>query len=260
MAQFNDVMFNGGDGEVKLSGLVYPAFRIAGLSQREGLTPSDDQVQEAIAATNRFLGDWNCQANAIFTTKISRYTLTAGQQSYTIGLGGQFGDPRPQRIKWANIIQTNGPTEVRIGPMELLDDDGFADISVQNVKSSIPNSLYNDESNPISTLYLYPIPSVAYDLELYVWESLKDNFSDITDDAIFPKGYANAITLNLAVHLAGLNPHQKLMDPDIPRQAREARANIKSLNSSAPRISSGLRGIGENNMGSQYNWRTGGYR
>lgn len=221
---------------VALSTLLYSAFRIAGVTDRPGRTPSNEQFADAIPMTNRMLGSWQCDRLKIYDQSIDSYPLVSNQKVYTLGNGAvtptNLSTLRPEMITQANIVVNNVSPYVRF-QLNLLTDQQNAAICVQDIPGTIPWALYNDGGYPYCTLSLYGQPLTTYLLETYTWEALP-SFTATTDMVILPPGYENAITLNLGVLIAASFPTQSHMSPLTPQLAREALAAIKSVNAPSP--------------------------
>lgn len=219
---------------IALSTLLYAGFRVAGVTDRPGRTPSLDQYADAIAILNRMIGIWNIDRDKIFTVEVDAYTLTAGKKTYQIGPGGADfpAAARPIEIETANII-VNTTTPVVREPMALLTQPEWAAIQLQDVSGTIPGSLYNDRGNPFSTLYIYGQALAAYQLELYTWQPLQ-TFAATTDLVVLPPGYEEAIVWNLGIRLAAAFPTQSKIVPKADEFARESLLAIESKNAPAP--------------------------
>jgi hypothetical protein len=249
-----------GNSGVSVQSLVMPALRIAGITKRPGITPNIDQMNEAIPALNRMLGSWNCDGHKIYTASIDAYPLTNGQKIYTIGLGGDFDNPRPLYIKDANILFPTSPVVRQ--PVDILDDDEWASIEIQDIPGAPPLALYYDgglDSSGLGKIYVYFQPPDGYSLELYTWTALKTDFSAPTDVALFPPGYEHALVLNLAVHLASMYPEDSRMLPTVPGQAALAMQQVMTLNTNSPKIGTEP-GMSPDYNGEAYPWLTGGIR
>ncbi len=240
------------------TGLLNPAFRIAGVTKRPMRTPSPDQYSEAIGIINRMIGTWNCDPLDIFTTTIAVFNLVANQLSYTIGPSGNFNvTPTPQRIDLANIILPGTPPIRK--EMRITDKEGWAAIDLQLIPGGIPTTLYPDYAFPLTTLYLYPQAPAGYQIELYT-PQLIPTFAATTDTVTLPPGYEHAIVQNLAVLLSQQFRSQADMDSDVPRIAGLALAAIESRNAPVPRLTNDAARLNTARGGGDWNWwRTGGY-
>jgi hypothetical protein len=266
MPTFGSAIFGspGADGSnvtvgVSLTEIVMAAYRIAGITQRARIGPSDDMYAEAIPALSRMLGLYNCDGHKIYTTSISApFPFTPGQKVYTIGPGGDFDTDRPLFIRGANILFPTSPVVRR--HVEILDDNQWRAIRVQDVPGAPPYALYYDgglDSNGRGQIYLRFQPPAGYSLELYTWQRLQTSFSSRDDVAVFPDGYELALVYNLAKHLAALNPNMANMSPDAYRIADSSLATLISLNTRSPRINPEP-ALDSGDYGPGYGWLDGG--
>lgn len=242
------------------TGILYPAFRTAGVTDRPMRTPSPDQVAEGIPLLNRMLGSWNCSRMNIFTVGSAIYALTANKITYQIGLTAPapFNVASPQRITLANIILPGTPLLRQ--PLRILNDTEWARIRLQTLPGAITSAIYPDYNFPVGTISLYGQPSAGYQLELYTW-TLIPKFAAVTDVVTLPDGYEEAMVLNLACRIAKQFPTQARMDPLVYGDAARSLAAIQSRNAPVRRLRNDAAGLGADNpKGGDWNWwRTGGY-
>lgn len=221
--------------------MIYAGFRIAGILRgpRRGLSSSE--IADGQDCLNSLLDSWTADRLNIYTIEDSIYNLVVNQQAYTIGidptgiLTADFSVARPERIRNANIItQTSAPQATRV-PLELLNDDGWANIRVRNTGSSIPQQLYDDYNSPLSTLYLWPFPNAAAQLEIFSWRALTQ-ITDQTDAISLPPSYRRALEYNLALELSPRWPNFPV-HPNTIRFAMEAKAALQAINAPEPVMS-----------------------
>ncbi len=241
------------------TGIIMPAYRIAGITQRAMIVPSDDMFSEAIPELNRLLGSYNCDGRKIYTTSIQTFTLTANLKIYTIGPGGDFATDRPLFIRGANLLFPTTPTVRR--HIDILDDNQWRAIRVQDLSGAPPYQLYYDggmDANGRGQIYLRFQPPAGYSLELYTWQRLQTTFASKDDVAVFPDGYEHALVYQLARGLAALNPNMANMSPQSYKIADQALATLISYNTRSPRLNpeAGL-GADDYNSGG-YGWLDGG--
>jgi hypothetical protein len=244
-----------------LSTLLYAALRIARVTGRAGRGPSLDQFLEAMAIFNRMVDGWSAVRVNIFQLLIAQYTLTANQQTYTIGPGGTgpywlgsqsaSGAVRPEKLVRANLFITSDPTPVRrpIGILEPLD---WANKRVQQI-SGPPLQIYDDYASPISTLYTWPIADQSYPVEFYTWNPIPQATA-LGNMIQLSAGYQEGIVYNLAKRIPGAQLSQQ--DLEI---ARRSLAVIQARNAQSPRLvndAAGLSGRGRGNR-ADFNWATG---
>lgn len=244
---------------ITLANILDPALRMAGISKRPGITPSDEMYGEMIPATNRMLASWSCDGHRVFTTAINEYDLIASQKIYTIGPGGDFNSARPLFIRDANFIFPTNPQLRR--PIKLLDDDEWSKIAVQDIAAAPPWYLYFDggfDLNGRAKIYIVGQPPTGYKLELFTWQALKSDFTATTDAVIFPPGYEKALVSNLAIEAAMLYPlesvlarNAKAMDK-LEKQAGKDLKVLIVLNSAPPVLRSEAAFLGRRSWGSNY--------
>ncbi len=201
--------------KVVLNTILYPAFRIAGILVGPGFKPGPEQIADALEMLNTMLDSWRTERLLVFHVGRHVQNVNASQQSYLIGDGAPDWDvTRPLRIEFAGLIQTdntgNYPTEL---PLSILTPLDWGSIAVKNITSSTPQKLYYEPTydltagnpptagNPWGTVWLWPVPQVANQIALYLWEPLQ-NYDTENDPVTVPPGYLEALQYNLATKLA----------------------------------------------------------
>lgn len=201
-----------------------------------GESPSSAEETDALTLLNAMIDSWSTERLNIFSIVQSVHALTTTQQSYTIGSGGDFNVTRPVRYERASIRMPNtGGSGYRYEPVEIIDALGWSQIVGRSTTDVVPTTLFPDMAFPLTTLYLWPIPTfstISPYLALWTWTQLQQ-FADIaTTSYTFPPGYERALKLNFALEAAsmfGIVPTQQLV-----QQAIEAKAAIRMLNAAAP--------------------------
>lgn len=192
-----------------------------------GETPTGNEIQDGLVVLNQLIDSWNAERLSIFTVQIQNFALTVGQQTYTYGTGGNFNAVRPPFIDHATIVSLNNPAQPLELPLAMLTDVEWAAIPVKAVSSALPLKMYDDGQFPQRNISFWPIPSVAIQVNMYVWQALT-TFPDLTTDETFPPAYLRALRFNLAVDLAsefGLD-----VPPLVAQTAIQSKASIKSFN------------------------------
>lgn len=243
-------------------GLLLPAFRIAGITQRPGrnILANPDYAEEAIAIINRLLGSWDIDPLDIFTYTITLYPLAGPNKiSYQFGAGAADfpSAPAPIAITDANIVLAGTPL-LRY-PLRITDKAGWADIVLQAVPGGITTTIYPDFGFPIGTIYLYPQPPAGYQLELYTPATLPF-FVALTDTVELPLGYERAIVYGMACELADTFPLQAELAPGARGTAAKALAAVERRNAKVPRMKNDAPSSRSPRQDSDWNWwRTGGF-
>lgn len=172
----------------------------------QGGTPSVSDSNDGLSKLNGQLGQWRIQELFIWSVGIATYSLVANQVSYLIGPGAaDFNTARPNWIERA-VITLAGPNpsnviehDVRVTSMP----EEYESIADKKSAGAIPELLYNDRADPVSTLYPWPVPkcATATGLKLYTWAQIAD-FATLATTANIPEGYSEPICFALAVRLA----------------------------------------------------------
>jgi hypothetical protein len=231
--------------------LIKAALRsIADLGWGRDAGPS--KIADAMFALNRMIDLWNIDPLAIFTPSAQIYTLTPSKQVYTIGpAGADFTAPRPERIEWANLL-LNSLTPGLRKRIHIATMQEWAAIKLQGVHSPIPTELWYEPAYPLANIHLWPYPDQANGLELYSWQAISE-FATADDAVVLPPGYAEAITLNLAVALSA--EWNAPLRPDVAHRAAEALGAVRSHNSTT--LIAECDSIGLDGPGSGWNYLTG---
>lgn len=204
----------------------------------QGETAESHDASDALRQLNHLLDSWRLQRLLCHKIDIARHTLTVDQKIHTIGPSGDFLAERPTRITKANIIITSDDEDAEEYryPLQICETAReWAAASNQDITADIPSVLYCDYAFPDANLYLWPVPSVAYDLELFTWHKLP-RFTSLSQKLQLPPGYYDALMLSLAERLCtrfGVVPEIRAQ---ISADASLARKRIIDVNVSAPRL------------------------
>lgn len=212
---------------------------------------------------NRLLDRWQALRRYAFNQTFRSFTLTPNHAPTLIGPGltapnfdsAPYG--RPVRIESAALIlnTSNPPTYL---PLNIRDDDWWANNRVRSLTSTVPTDLYYSPDFPNGTLNLWPNPTFAYGLSLETWVNVQaiDLDNDLTVVPGLPPSYNAGIVLSLAELLTIV--FGKPMPPDLPNRAKEARAAMESNNLASPRMASADYGTGAGRgNGGGFNWASG---
>jgi hypothetical protein len=83
--------------------LIAGAFTLCGVIQ-PGETVDADNEADAFRRLNQLASTWKTQSLAALVVERYLFNLTANQQSYSIGPGGEFDIPRPQSVQGAGLL------------------------------------------------------------------------------------------------------------------------------------------------------------
>ncbi len=258
-AAFNTLPFGGGPvSQTTVNDICYAAFRIAGILLRPGRGNSSTELVEAVNVLNAMLDDWNTQRLMIWAIQEFTQLMVPGQQTYYIGSGApDFNTPRPSHIERASTIYLQPPAAALELPIDVLTEGGWQSIPQKQVLSPIPLQLWYNPTIPFGTIDLWPIPSIANDLKLYLWQTMGGYVS--TGDAIFlPPGYVRALQYNLAVELAVRWQARSNISAKALEIADTSRGWLKTIN--MPMMDLACDEALVNRASGLWNWRTGDWQ
>jgi hypothetical protein len=235
--------------------LLIPALQEIG-AYAPGETPSNADLQFALDKLNGLIDTWNTRKLFVWNVNFNTYIIIPNTQPLTIGPSGAnyTVTERPVKIINANIVINTTNPVVR-NPLNLRDDDWWANNRVQGVQGQLPTDLYYVPSWPNGQLNLWPIPNIAYGLELETWNVISSIASFVTTVSL-PPGYTDALKYTLAEMLCPA--FAAAVNPQVQKMARDARAAIQSLNSASPDLTicdSGMPLGGADRP--SFNWRVG---
>jgi hypothetical protein len=214
-----------------------------------GEVPTDDEAQDALEALNDMLGTWRTESMMIYANSVVTAPLVAGQEIYTLGVGGDINTTNNTHVQLVFLRDTGNNDYECYTTTDYTD---YAYITSKQVTSSLPSVAYINNTFPLRTITLWPVPSdSSYTLVVWVWDKLS-GFTAITDTANLPDGYNRAIRSNLAIELApryGKEPSAALV-----KTATESKAQIKRFNTDVPRLGFNKALTGQ---GRAWNWLTG---
>lgn len=218
-------------------------------------TVSAEDSALGLSRLNDLLDEWNADRRAVYDETFASYTLTPSLSPHTIGpTGATFTvAQRPVDVQAANIIDSSVSTPTVISRLTIRDAAWWAAQSVQGLEASVSTDLYYDPAWPNGNLYLWPVPTVAYTLQVFTRRLL----SSLTLASTFtlPPAYKKAVTLSLAEELAAaFNVEVK---PSTERKARLARDKVFANNSPVPGLSTRDAGVPRPGGSSYFNYYNG---
>ena len=170
---------------------------------------STQQVTDALSAANDLLDSWSIEQILVYQAARNVQTLSAATQSYAIGTGLTWDQPRPAAIVAAAVINAAGPgTEVHVCTAR-----EWAAIEDRQSSSYLIKHLFYDRAVSNGQVYVSPIPlGSGLTIELITYNALTQ-FADTTSPIAIPAGYLRALKLGLAIELApqyDMQPSQAL--------------------------------------------------
>ena len=206
----------------------------------EGETPNSDLSTDGLSRLNELV-DWlGTQRLSTFTLARTTFAYSASTGTYSIGPSGAINQVRPDQIAGAAYIPAGSTQEILLTPISA---EGYAGLTLKDQTAAAPWGFYYSPSSPLGSLVLYPTPTEAATLVLYV-RALLEAFADLTTSYTLPAGYARMLRYQLAKQWAG--EFGKALSPADDEIARESLADIKRKNITIPAasIDSAISGFG----------------
>ncbi len=240
------------------------AFLTLALSEIRAVSAGDvvsaEDMDLALAMFNELLDFLNINGRAIYANGFHTFTLTPSLQPHTIGIAANtptfsVSVARPSSILKANQILTGN---IRV-PLTILDEDGWNTIiagaaagQTPTILASVDTYLYYSADWPNGSLYLWPVPTVAYGLEL-LYSTLLASVA-LSDTFDLPPGYQTALRLTVAEKCAA---HMGLdVSPRTAQMAINARTMVWGANDVIPDLRTRDGGI-PGGDGGWWDYRTG---
>lgn len=185
--------------------------------------PSANQLSEGLDNINRMLSMWNTDGLIKYYIQRETFNLVAGQQSYTIGSGGDFNTVRPVEI--LEVTTDSSGITYRI---DLVNYADWMRITNKSESEETPSWAYYEPSYPLGRIYFWGKPTNTNSVVI-ASEKPFSAFSN-GDTVSLPPGYEKAVIDNLALELFPMYPSESLY-PILQNQAQNSIALLKRVNS-----------------------------
>ena len=190
-----------------------------------GETISGADANDALDAANGLLDLWSLQKLAVYNNVETIQTLSPGQSTYTVGVGGNFNIERPLRIDRAYSRLTTTSSQVDF-PCEIVTLEKYSAIGLKNQPGPWPKMAYYNTGYPLAQLIFWPVPSQG--VEFHLWSEMVFTSFNLATQLNMPRGYYLGLQFAIAEILC---PEYGLpISPDIRRLAKDFKAVIKGLN------------------------------
>ena len=197
----------GAVGRIQNVGQMYTGFDLVKAAMRLIQVSASDtdltaaELQDGIESLNRMLDQWGVEELMLYQVIRETFPLTASQNPYTIGYGGDWNTVRPTKIVDAYLTIQTGALPVDY-PMQIIGYDDYNAIRLKTLSTNFPSYLYYEPSFPLASCYIYPICAVGNEtITLTSWKPLC-LINDPTCYLELPPGYWEAIVFNLAIRIA----------------------------------------------------------
>ncbi len=194
-----------------------------------------EDYNDAFDILNGMLAQWNRQRWLIWHL-IDTSVESTGSFSYTIGQGGDFNVPRPDRIEAAFVrLLTSAPANLVDIPLQIITSrEDYNRIPLKSLTTNFPSAVFYDSAFPIGTLYVWPVASSgSVEIHLSLKETLTQ-FTSFIQPINLPMEYLEAMWTNLTIRLAPI--YQYDTRPEIAALAASSLATIRAANTQIPKL------------------------
>lgn len=196
-----------------------------------GQTASAEDSIDALDLLNLLLEQWSLESLLVYH-RTDVFLTSTGAQSYTVGPGGQFACPRPERIEsaFARQFGVNLPADY---PLQVIQTQEQYNQIFLKTLPSFPSYCFYDGAYPLGNLFVWPVISNQFEIHISVLDQLQQ-FNDLSDSVSLPIGYKYALIYNLAAEL--YSSYGLPGDPKVEQLAAASKLKIKRLNDRTPSL------------------------
>ena len=199
-----------------------------------GETPSADESKDALQNLNWMTEQFSNERLTVYKVTNSLFNISAAKTSYTIGNSSDadWVVDRPLMMQNASafIRQTVGTIDTDY-VMEYYPNDRFQQIFQKQISTNYPYAWTNDHDFPLSTIRIYPSPTLST-LKFGLSQAMQfDKFTSLSDAICLPPGYEAMFAYNLAMNLAPEYGVPVSSLEVINAKAEETKKNLKRTNS-----------------------------
>jgi hypothetical protein len=204
-----------------------------------GQTALQEDINDVFRLLNGMLGVWSRSRWLIWhLIDISVATPESTKREYSIGPGGDFDFPRPDRLEGAYFRQFvanpagSGPVDFPLTILQSMED--YSQIALKYL-TTWPTAVFYDAAYPLGQIYPTPIPNVANsELHVLIKDTL-NQFPTLTTPCNLPPEYFEAIWSNLALRIGATWPGANVNALTIGL-AKASLQVIRKANAQVPRL------------------------
>lgn len=185
---------------VNAQDIINKSMRLLGLLA-SGEAPTAAEAQDSLYSLNSIIDSYSANPQYYFCTQAEQFTLSANQNTYTIGNdpdsspAANFVTARPIRIVGAFIRVNNVDT-----PLALITEQYWTTIP-NKAATGTPSKLLYRPNVPYGQILLYPTPSSPFFLFIKA-ERMITKYATLVSSQYLPPGYQRLLELSLAMELA----------------------------------------------------------
>ena len=180
--------------------IINKSMRLLGLLAA-GEVPTSAEAQDSLYSLNSIIDSYAANPQYYFCTQSEQFSLSPGQNTYTIGNDPDTSPPanfvanRPIRIVGAFVRINNVDT-----PLGLITEQYWTNIPNKSLAGTPAKLLYRPNT-PYGQVLVYPTPNVSIPLFIKA-ERMIVKYANLSSTQYLPPGYQRLLELSLAMELA----------------------------------------------------------
>jgi len=213
--------------------IIVQSFKKAGILG-VGQTLLAEDINDGFYDLNDMMAQW-ARKRWLMWHLLDISKVSTGAMSYTVGIGGDFNTPRPDRLEAAFFRQIvpSQPNQIDY-PLELIESrEAYNNIALKSLMT-FPTNIFYDAAYPTGTIYPWPVPQATiYEIHLTLKDTLAQ-FATLTTPINMPPEHVAAIKFNLAIRYR--QSYQLPPDLALVALAKDSLAVIRGANAQIPTL------------------------
>ena len=167
-----------------------------------GQTPLADDANTALDMLRMLIGQWSKKRWLVWSEQ-ELSVVSTGADYYTIGAGGDFNTPRPDKLHaaWVRLNPQSGSNAVDIPLTIIQAKEDWGLVSIKDLQS-LPSAVFLDTAWPQGRVHFWPVAPAGANYELFlIVKSTLPVYTTLTDPLGLPDEYTEALLWSLCVRL-----------------------------------------------------------
>jgi hypothetical protein len=199
-----------------------------------GQSAQAEDINDAFLDLNDLLSQWSVERWLVYHL-VTYSKVSTGAVSYTVGPGGDFDIPRPDRLESAylRLIGVAPQTQVDY-PLEIIQSREDYNLITIKTLGTFPTNIFYDSNYPLGSVFPWPVPQASiYSIFITVKQPLTA-FTSLGQTISMPPEYVAALKWNLAVRLRP--SYQLPVDKQISDVAAGSLSVLRGANAQIPSL------------------------
>lgn len=201
----------------------------------DGQSIDGRDANNALTRLNRMVAQWNRKRWLVFEL-INVGVVSTGAESYTVGPGGDFNTPRPDRLEdgcFVRQLNTAPPNQVDYPLRVVPSKEDYNRIRLKTM-GTWPDTIFYDSAFPLGSVFPWPVPSASiYEIFILLKNQISQ-FTGLSQPINLPPEYEAALDYNLQVRLRVA--YRLPPDPAMVALAKDALNTIRGANVQIPTL------------------------